>query len=77
MILEVMKLRTHGHVVAGSNRLRGPMVIALHNTAEPELIKCVARGAHEFPTATQDPSATGWNENLERNKTERQKQRVE
>jgi len=51
MVLEVMKLREPMEHVVGRIKSGSvdPMVIALHNTAEPELILTALRaGAHEF-----------------------------
>ena len=73
MILEVMKLREPmehvvGRIKAGSG---DPMVIALHNTAEPELILSALRaGAHEF---LHPPLKTNLQQALERKSLERNK----
>ncbi len=73
MILEVMKLREPmEHVVA---RIKAgsmdPMVIALHNTGEPELILSALRaGAHEF---LHPPLKANLQQALERKSLERKK----
>ncbi len=75
MILEVMKLRQPiehvvGRIKAGSVDL---MVIALHNTAEPELILSALRaGAHEF---LHPPLRANLQQALERRSLERNRTR--
>ncbi|HYM12363.1 MAG TPA: AAA family ATPase [Bryobacterales bacterium] len=75
MILEVMKLREPmehvvGRIKAGT---ADPMVIALHNTAEPELILAALRaGAHEF---LHPPVSASLQQALERKSHERYKAR--
>lgn len=74
MILEVLKLREPmehvvGRIKAGSV---DPMIIALHNTAEPELILSALRaGAHEFlhPPLKANLQQALERKSLERNKT--------
>jgi pilus assembly protein CpaE len=73
MILEVMKLREPmehvvGRIKSGS---ADPMIIALHNTAEPELILSALRaGAHEF---LHPPLKSNLQQALERKSLERNK----
>jgi pilus assembly protein CpaE len=75
MILEVMKLREPmehvvGRIKAGT---ADPMVIALHPTAEPELILAALRaGAHEF---LHPPLSASLQQALERKSHERYKAR--
>ncbi len=75
MILEVMKLRQPmehvvGRIKAGS---ADPMVIALHPSAEPELIlQALRAGAHEF---LHPPVKSSLNQALERKSGERNKMR--
>jgi len=75
MILEVMKLREPmehvvGRIKAGT---ADPMIIALHPTAEPELILGALRaGAHEF---LHPPVKSSLNQALERKSAERNKMR--
>ena len=84
MILEVMKLREPMEHVVGRIKASSvdPMVIALHNTAEPELILSALRaGAHEFlhPPLSANLRQALERKSLERNKTRermRQKGRV-
>jgi pilus assembly protein CpaE len=84
MILEVMKLREPMEHVVGRIKASSvdPMVIALHNTAEPELILSALRaGAHEFlhPPLSGNLRQALERKSLERNKTRermRQKGRV-
>jgi pilus assembly protein CpaE len=81
MILEVMKLREPMEHVVGRIKATSvdPMVIALHNTAEPELILSALRaGAHEFlhPPLKANLQQALERKSLERNKTrERLKQK--
>ncbi len=81
MILEVMKLREPMEHVVGRIKATSvdPMVIALHNTAEPELILGALRaGAHEFlhPPLKANLQQALERKSLERNKTrERLKQK--
>jgi len=81
MILEVMKLREPMEHVVGRIKASSvdPMVIALHNTAEPELILSALRaGAHEFlhPPLKSNLQQALERKSLERNKTrERLKQK--
>jgi pilus assembly protein CpaE len=81
MILEVMKLREPMEHVVGRIKASSvdPMVIALHNTAEPELILSALRaGAHEFlhPPLKANLQQALERKSLERNKTrERLKQK--
>ncbi len=81
MILEVLKLREPMEHVVGRIKSSSvdPMVIALHNTAEPELILSALRaGAHEFlhPPLKNNLQQALERKSLERNKTrERQKQK--
>jgi pilus assembly protein CpaE len=73
MILEVMKLREPMEHVVGRIKASSvdPMVIALHNTAEPELILSALRaGAHEF---LHPPLKTALQQALERKSLERNK----
>jgi pilus assembly protein CpaE len=73
MILEVMKLREPMEHVVGriKSGTADPMVIALHNTAEPELILSALRaGAHEF---LHPPLRTNLQQALERKSLERNK----
>jgi pilus assembly protein CpaE len=81
MILEVMKLREPmEHIVA---RIKAgsldPMVIALHNTAEPELIlRALRAGAHEFlhPPLKANLQQALERKSIEQNKTkERRRQK--
>jgi pilus assembly protein CpaE len=75
MILEVMKLREPMEHVVGRIKASSvdPMVIALHNTAEPELILSALRaGAHEF---LHPPLKTNLQQALERKSQERNKTR--
>jgi len=75
MILEVMKLREPMEHVVGRIKASSvdPMVIALHPTAEPELILGALRaGAHEF---LHPPVKTSLNQALERKSAERNKNR--
>jgi len=81
MILEVMKLREPMEHVVGRIKATSvdPMVIALHNTAEPELILGALRaGAHEslHPPLKANLQQALERKSLERNKTrERLKQK--
>jgi pilus assembly protein CpaE len=75
MILEVMKLREPMEHVVGRIKASSvdPMVIALHNTAEPELILSALRaGAHEF---LHPPLKTNLQQALERKSQGRNKTR--
>lgn len=75
MILEVMKLREPMEHVVGRIKSGSvdPMVIALHNTAEPELILSALRaGAHEF---LHPPLKTNLQQALERKSLDRNKTR--
>jgi len=75
MILEVMKLREPMEHVVGRIKASSvdPMVIALHNTAEPELILSALRaGAHEF---LHPPLKANLQQALERRSQERNKTR--
>ena len=78
MMLEVMKLREPLEHVVGRIKASSvdPMVIALHNTAEPELILSALRaGAHEF---LHPPLKTNLQQALERNRSNgtRRKERL-
>jgi pilus assembly protein CpaE len=81
MILEVLKLREPMEHVVGRIKSSSvdPMVIALNNTAEPELILSALRaGAHEFlhPPLKANLQQALERKSLERNKTrERLKQK--
>jgi pilus assembly protein CpaE len=75
MVLEVMKLREPMEHVVGRIKSGSvdPMVIALHNTAEPELILSALRaGAHEF---LHPPLKTNLQQALERKSLDRNKTR--
>jgi pilus assembly protein CpaE len=75
MILEVMKLREPVEHVVGRIKASSadPMVIALHATAEPELILGALRaGAHEF---LHPPLKAALQQALERKSLERNKSR--